>query len=143
MAVSSPSPNTPHSGGSDGHITRWSSCQTAHVTRVAVLDDYHRRAHGYADWASLGDDVEVEFFSEPIAQDEIPGRLRGFDVLVLMRERTRLGSDVLSQLPDLRLVVTTGMRNASLAVDHLLQRGVTVSVTQGTGAAPSAGVPST
>jgi len=113
------------------------------VTRVAVLDDYQRRARGYADWDALGDEVEVEFFSEPIAQEELPARLRGFDVVVLMRERTRLQRDVLSQLPGLRLVITTGMRNASLDVDYLLQRGITVSGTQGTGTTPAAGVPST
>ena len=44
-------------------------------TRVAVLDDYQRRARSYADWESLGEDVLVEFFSEPIAQDELPERL--------------------------------------------------------------------
>jgi phosphoglycerate dehydrogenase-like enzyme len=108
-----------------------------------VLDDYQRRAHSYADWESLGDDVAVEFFSEPIAQEELPSRLAGFDSLVLMRERTRMHRDVLSQLPDLKLVTTTGMRNASLDVDYLLQRGVTVCGTQGTGATPAAGVPST
>jgi phosphoglycerate dehydrogenase-like enzyme len=112
-------------------------------TRVAVLDDYQRRAQSYADWGSLGDQVRVEFFSESITQDELPQRLAGFDVLVLMRERTRFGRDVLSQLPDLRLVVTTGMRNASLDVDYLLERGVTVCGTQGTGVTPRAGVPST
>ncbi len=113
------------------------------MTRVAVLDDYQRRAHGYADWGSLGDDVTVEFFSEPVAQEELSTRLAGFDVLVLMRERTRFDADVLSRLSDLRLVITTGMRNASLDVDHLLARGVTVCGTQGTGAPPAAGVPST
>lgn len=113
------------------------------MTRVAVLDDYQRRAHGYADWDALGGDVQVQFFSEPIPQEELPARLRGFDVLVLMRERTRLQRDVLSQLPDLRLVVTTGMRNASLDVDYLRERAVTVSGTQGTGATLAAGVPST
>ena len=113
------------------------------MTRVAVLDDYQRRARGYADWGSLGDDVEVEFFSEPIAPDELTHRLAAFDVLVLMRERTRFGRDVLAALPDLRLVVTTGMRNASLDVDYLRERGVTVSGTEGTGVAPPAGVPST
>ena len=113
------------------------------MTRVAVLDDYQRRARGYADWGSLGDDVEVEFFSEPIAQDELAQRLAAFDVLVLMRERTRFGRDVLSALPDLRLVITTGMRNASLDVDYLLERGVTVCGTDGTGVAPAAGVPTT
>ena len=113
------------------------------MTRVAVLDDYQRRAHSYADWGSLGDGVDVEFFSEPIAQDELPARLAGFDVLVLMRERTRFGGDVLSQLPGLKLAVTTGMRNASLDVDHLRERGVTVCGTEGTGARRRAGVPST
>ncbi|HEX3977756.1 MAG TPA: D-2-hydroxyacid dehydrogenase family protein [Solirubrobacteraceae bacterium] len=112
-------------------------------TRIAVLDDYQRRAHSYAAWESLGDDVHVEFFSEPIAPDELAQRLAAFDVLVLMRERTRLHRDVLSQLPNLRLVVTTGMRNASLDVSYLLERGVTVCGTQGTGATPAAGVPTT
>ncbi len=111
-------------------------------TRVAVLDDYQRRAHSYADWASLGDDVHVEFFSEPMSQDELPERLSGFEVLVLMRERTRFGRDVLSQLPDLKLVVTTGMRNASLDVEHLVERGVTVSGT-GFAGGERPGVPST
>ncbi|MGZ4175333.1 MAG: D-2-hydroxyacid dehydrogenase family protein [Solirubrobacteraceae bacterium] len=113
------------------------------MTRVAVLDDYQRRAHGYADWASLGDGVKVEFFSEPMAQAELPARLAGFDVLVLMRERTRFGRDVLSRLPGLRLVITTGMRNASLDVGYLHERGVTMSGTEGTGIARPVGVPST
>jgi phosphoglycerate dehydrogenase-like enzyme len=87
--------------------------------------------------------VDVEFFSEAIAQDELPARLGGFDILVLMRERTRLRSDVLSQLPGLTLVITTGMRNASLDVNHLRKRGVTVCGTDGTAAPRQAGVPST
>jgi phosphoglycerate dehydrogenase-like enzyme len=100
------------------------------VIRVAVLDDYQRRAHEWADWSSLGEDVEVQFFAEPIAQDELPRALAGFQVLVLMRERTRFAADVLAQLPELRLVVTTGMRNASLDVAHLVQRGVVVCGTE-------------
>jgi phosphoglycerate dehydrogenase-like enzyme len=111
-------------------------------TRVAVLDDYQRRAHSYADWGSLGDDVAVEFFSEPIAQDELPARLAGFDTLVLMRERTRMHRDVLSQLPNLKLVITTGMRNASLEVEYLTERGITVCGTQFAGG-DRPGVPST
>ena len=113
------------------------------MTRVAVLDDYQRRAHEYADWRSLGDGVAVEFFSEPMAPQELPGRLSAYDVLVLMRERTRFGREVLSQLPGLRLVVTTGMRNASLDVAYLRERGVTVCGTEGTFAAQPQGVPST
>jgi phosphoglycerate dehydrogenase-like enzyme len=100
------------------------------VIHVAVLDDYQRRAHEWADWSSLGEDVEVEFFAEPMQPDELPGELAPFQVLVLMRERTRFPEAVLARLPELQLVVTTGMRNASLDVAHLLDRGVVVCGTE-------------
>ena len=111
------------------------------MTRIAVLDDYQRRASHWAEWGSLGDEVSVEFFAEPMGQEELADRLAGFDVIVLMRERTRFPRTVLEQLPDLGLVITTGMRNASLDVDHLRERGVPVSGTALAGAGP--GVPST
>ncbi len=113
------------------------------MTRVAVLDDYQRRAAGYADWDALGADAEVAFFHEPIAQEELPVVLADFEVLVLMRERTRFPRAVLEQLPRLELLVTTGMRNASVDVAYLRDRGVAVSGTAGTGAPLPAGVPST
>ncbi|HXW43467.1 MAG TPA: D-2-hydroxyacid dehydrogenase family protein [Streptosporangiaceae bacterium] len=113
------------------------------LTRVAVLDDYHHRAHGYADWASLGPQVEVVFFHDPIGQDALAGALADFDVVVLMRERTPLRKPVLQSLPRLRLVVTTGMRNASVDVGYLSERGVIVSGTDGSGRRPGPGVPST
>jgi phosphoglycerate dehydrogenase-like enzyme len=101
------------------------------VTRVAVLDDYLRRAGSLADWGSL--DAEVRFFHEPLAGDALVSALAVFDVLVLMRERTAFPRDVLERLPALRLVVTTGMRNASLDVAYLAERGVVVSGTEGSG----------
>ena len=92
--------------------------------RVAVLDDYHRVAHTLADWGSLG--VEVAFFDQPLAREQLPGALAEFDTLVLMRERTAFPREVLERLPGLELVVTTGMRNAALDVDYLRERGVRV-----------------
>ncbi len=113
------------------------------VTRVAVLDDYQQRADGYADWASLGPDVTVSFFSEPIGADALAATLAGFEVLVLMRERTALRREVLAALPRLRLLITTGMRNASVDTGYLNERGVIVCGT-GAPAGPAApGVPST
>jgi phosphoglycerate dehydrogenase-like enzyme len=119
--------------------------------RVAVLDDYHRIAHTLADWESLG--VELAFFDRPLAREQLPGVLAGFDTLVLMRERTAFPREVLERLPDLRLVVTTGMRNASLDVEYLAERGVRVCGTGipgygskrrlGAGNAASGGLPST
>jgi len=112
------------------------------VVKIAVLDDYHGRASEYADWASLGPEAEVVFFREPIGQDALAQTLAGFDVLVLMRERTRFSRAVLDALPGLRLVVTTGMRNAALDIGHLRQRGVAVCGTASWGP-PGAGVPAT
>jgi phosphoglycerate dehydrogenase-like enzyme len=113
------------------------------ITRVAVLDDYQRRAGRYADWASLGPDVEVVFFYQPIGQEALVDALRDFEVLVLMRERTAFPRGVLEGLPKLRLLVTTGMRNASVDIDYLKQTGIVVSGTAGSGGGPAPGIPST
>ncbi len=114
--------------------------------RVAVLDDYHQIAHTLADWGSLG--VEVDFFDRTIAREQLPDALAAYDTLVLMRERTALPREVLERLPNLELLVTTGMRNAAIDVDYLKARGVRVCGTGipgygGTGQEPPPGVPST
>jgi phosphoglycerate dehydrogenase-like enzyme len=113
------------------------------ITRVAVLDDYQRRARGYADWGSLGPGVEVAFFHDPMDQPALIEALAGFEVLVLMRERTAFPRAVLEALPKLRLLVTTGMRNASVDIGYLSERGVVVSGTGGQGGPPAPGIPST
>lgn len=111
------------------------------MTRVAVLDDYQGRAHEYADWSSLGDEVEVTFFREPIADGALAATLADYQILVLMRERTAFPRQVLEQLPALRFVVTTGMGNASVDLAYLRERGIPMSGTQG--ARPESGVSST
>jgi phosphoglycerate dehydrogenase-like enzyme len=98
------------------------------VARVAVLDDYQRVAHRFADWSQL-DGHEVTFFHEPI---EEPARvLEPFDVVCAMRERTPFPAELLDRLPNLRLLVTTGMRNASIDLDAAARQGVTVCGTEG------------
>jgi phosphoglycerate dehydrogenase-like enzyme len=82
--------------------------------RIAVLDDYQDVARGMADWAGAG---EAEFFHDPISRTEdLIERLKAFDVIVAMRERTPFPRALLEQLPKLRLLVTTGMRNRSIDV---------------------------
>lgn len=92
--------------------------------RVAVLDDYQRLAPTLADWDSL--DADVSFFEKPIAREQLGSVLSRFDALVLMRERTAFPREVLEQLPDLRLLITTGMRNNAVDIAFLGDRGVTV-----------------
>jgi phosphoglycerate dehydrogenase-like enzyme len=111
--------------------------------RVAVLDDYQRRAQQFADWDSLGQDVTVSFFHAPIERAELAATLADFDALVLMRERTAFPRSVLERLPRLQLVVTTGMRNASVDVDYLRERGVAVCGTGLSHGSQTGGVPST
>jgi phosphoglycerate dehydrogenase-like enzyme len=113
------------------------------VIRVAVLDDYQRRAAGFADWGSLAPEIEIDFLHESIPVQRLPERLADYEVLVLMRERTQFDAGTLAQLPRLRLVVTTGMRNASLDVAYLRERGVTVCGTGMSSSSDTPGVPTT
>jgi phosphoglycerate dehydrogenase-like enzyme len=113
------------------------------MLRVAVLDDYQGKAPGFADWDSLGPEVEVEFFHETIAPHDLADELDGYDALVIMRERTRFPREVLERLPKLRLLITTGMRNAAVDADYLSQRGIVFCGTEGIQSGDMHGVPST
>ncbi|MGW4486057.1 D-2-hydroxyacid dehydrogenase family protein [Amycolatopsis sp. NPDC004368] len=96
--------------------------------KIAILDDYQNVALSYADWGSL--DAEIEVFTEAFAgPDDVVGSLAGFDVVVAMRERTRFPAEVLDRLPDLRLLVSTGRRNAAIDVAAAKRNGVVVSAT--------------
>ena len=92
--------------------------------RVAVLDDYQRVAAELADWPSLG--AEVTFFDRHLDGEQVAAALAGFDVVVAMRERTPFPADLLAALPALRLLVTTGSRNASIDLTAASQHGITV-----------------
>jgi phosphoglycerate dehydrogenase-like enzyme len=99
---------------------------------IAVLDDYQEGAAELADWASLPAGTDLRFFSTPaIDEDALVLRLRAFDVVVAMRERTRFPASVISRLPKLRLLVSTGMRNAVIDVDACRARGIVVSGARG------------
>lgn len=99
--------------------------------RVAVLDDYQRVAAGYADWTGLLPGVDVDFVAEHLVGDALIDRLAGCGVVVAMRERTPFPRDVLARLPELRMLVTTGMRNASIDMAAAAERGVVVTGTRG------------
>lgn len=98
---------------------------------VAVLDDYQRAAAAMADWSGWLPSARVTFFDRHIANDaELVAALEPFDVVVAMRERTPFPRPVLEKLPNLRLLVTTGMRNASIDLAAAADTGVTVCGTR-------------
>jgi phosphoglycerate dehydrogenase-like enzyme len=93
--------------------------------RVAVLDDYQGVALSYGDWEGL--DAEVEVFTDHLAgDDEVVERLAPFEVVVAMRERTPFPRARIERLGNLRLLVTTGARNASIDLEAAREHGVTV-----------------
>jgi len=99
--------------------------------RVAVLDDYQDAARRYGPWQLVEREVELEVFRDHL-QDEaaLVERLKPFDIVCLMRERTPFPAHVIDALPRLRLIVTTAIWNAVLDSAHASAKGITVSGTQ-------------
>jgi D-3-phosphoglycerate dehydrogenase len=102
-------------------------------TRCAVLDDYQNVALKLADWSSLPD-TQVEVFNRPIGdQAAVIKALQKFPVICLMRERTPFPKAVIDALPDLKLLVTSGMRNAAIDIAAANARNLVVCGTQSPG----------
>ena len=101
------------------------------MMRVAILDDYQKAAMRSADWRSLHPDATIEAFPEHISDEaELAHRLHTFECVVLMRERTQFRKSLIEKLPNLRLIVTAGMRNAAIDVDYATERRIQVCGTE-------------
>ncbi|MEV6330246.1 D-2-hydroxyacid dehydrogenase family protein [Streptomyces sp. NPDC051909] len=103
---------------------------TPPLPRCAILDDFQGVALGSADWSPLDGRVEVRALREhidPLADpDALVAAVEDCEILVVMRERTPLDAALLARLPRLRLIVTSGMRNASIDLTAARARGITV-----------------
>ena len=95
--------------------------------RIAILDDYQNRSLQAAEWGSIAN-AEITVFNEFLGHDNrrIAESLMPFEVVVVMRERTRFPSELLCSLENLRLLVTAGMRNG--AIDMLVARAQNIDV---------------
>ncbi len=99
---------------------------------IALLDDYQQLATGMADWASLPEGVQVQSFNEAISdEDQLVQALQDFDVVVAMRERTAFPASVITRLPKLRLLASTGLRNAAIDVEACRRQGIAVCGAKG------------
>ena len=98
--------------------------------RVAVIDDYQGVALTVADWSAVGPAGTVTSYQDHLTElDEIVERLGASDVVVAMRERTPFPRALLERLPELKLLVTTGMRNQSFDLEAAAELGIVVSGT--------------
>jgi D-3-phosphoglycerate dehydrogenase len=100
--------------------------------RCAVLDDYQNVALRTADWSGVMKDVDVTVFNAGLGgPDAVARALQGYDIVCLMRERTPFPRALIEKLPDLKLLVTTGLRNASIDVAAAKEHGIVVCGTEG------------
>ena len=98
----------------------------------AILDDYQNAALTSADWSAVSSFMELRRFDTHLGgPDDVVATLQGCSVVVAMRERTPFPAEVLSRLPDLRLLVTTGMRNRSIDLEAARKLGIVVCGTRG------------
>jgi phosphoglycerate dehydrogenase-like enzyme len=94
--------------------------------RCAILDDYQNVALSMGDWSALASEIEVKVFNEHLPKEKRVEALRDFDIVVAMRERTPFDAELIKALPNLKLLVTTGPRNASIDVAACEAQGVTL-----------------
>jgi phosphoglycerate dehydrogenase-like enzyme len=95
--------------------------------RVAVLDDYQNVALSLADWSALNARATVTVFNDHLADtDALVKRLLPFDIVCVMRERTPMTRSIIERLPKLRMIASTGTRNASVDLRAAEEQGVQV-----------------
>ena len=100
----------------------------------AILDDYQSVATKTADWSPVSKDVNFKVYTEGLGgPDKVIAALKDCAVVCLMRERTLFGKDVIDALPALKLIVTSGMRNAAIDVAAAAARGIPVCGTESLG----------
>jgi phosphoglycerate dehydrogenase-like enzyme len=97
----------------------------------AILDDYQQIALKMADWSVLSDQVEVMSLSQHFAQqDELVNAIKDCHIVITMRERTIFNAELFARLPNLKLLITSGMRNAAIDLAAAKKHGVLVCGTK-------------
>jgi phosphoglycerate dehydrogenase-like enzyme len=108
--------------------------------RCAILDDYFNVALTLADWSKVGDRVDVTAFNHPFASEQAAASaLSDFEIVCAMRERTPFSRALFEALPKLKLLITSGMRNAAIDMEAAKSRNVVICGTQ-YGRDPTAGL---
>jgi phosphoglycerate dehydrogenase-like enzyme len=100
----------------------------------AILDDYQNVSQKVVDWSPVAKDVKFKVFTEPLGgPDKVIEALKDCNIVCLMRERTLFGKDIIDALPELKLIVTSGMRNAAIDMNAAAARNIPVCGTESLG----------
>lgn len=97
-----------------------------HKLRCAVLDDYQHAALGSADWSTIAGAVDVRVLHQHVDESDLASAIGDCEIVVIMRERTPFRASLFATLPRLKLLVTSGMRNAAIDLAAAHAHGVTV-----------------
>ena len=99
--------------------------------KIAILDDYQKVAEHFAEWEKVKDRCELKVFNEPFDdEDHAIENLLDFDALIIMRERTPITTKLLNACSNLKLIITSGMRNKSIDLETCKQKNITVCGTE-------------
>jgi D-3-phosphoglycerate dehydrogenase len=102
--------------------------------RVAILDDYQNTALASADWSLISGRTVIEVFTDHLFdEDEIVRRLQDFEVICAMRERTPFTRSLIERLPNLKLIISSGMRNRGIDVEAAKRNNIVVCGTKSMG----------
>src|SRR5271170_1333769 len=100
------------------------------MIRIAILDDYQNVSLEMADWSPLAGRAVITVFNDHLSDlDKVVERLLPFDVVCVMRERTPLPRAVIERLPRLKLIASTGSRNAAIDLEAAAERSIVVAHT--------------
>ncbi len=95
--------------------------------RIAILDDYQGISMKSADWSSIPGHPEIKVFTDHVSDlERLAQRLLPFEILCIMRERTPITAALVERLPNLKLIASTGARNAAIDLETARQRHIDV-----------------
>ena len=101
------------------------------MLKVAILDDYQNVSHEFVDFNKLSGKYEIKVFSEPFENEKHAiEQLKEFEALLIMRERTRITTNLINGLKKLKFVITSGMRNKAINLEAAKKRKIIVTGTE-------------
>ena len=101
------------------------------MLKVAILDDYQNVSQEFVDLKKLSGKYEIKVFSEPFADEsEAIELLKEYEALLIMRERTKITSNLINSLKNLKYIITSGMRNKAIDIEAAKKRKIIVSGTE-------------
>jgi len=107
------------------------------MKRIAILDDYQGAALSAASWGQLDGRASVDVYRDTVtSEDDLVARLAAYEILVLIRERTRFPASLLARLPALELLALTGRNLGQVDAVGATERGILLTDTEGSGASP-------